>query len=61
MTNDAIDDLVDWQLRNPPKDTTWSCPECGMKWTERPDRCPCDEPEHETPPSGRSGPAVSPS
>lgn len=42
---DPIDELVDWQMGNAPMADGWSCPDCGMNWTEPPTRCPCGVPE----------------
>lgn len=41
--SDDIDQLVDWQLNTPPVDDHWTCPDCGMNWTEQPTSCPCGD------------------
>lgn len=43
--DDDIDKLVDWQLSNPPMSEVWTCPDCGMNWTEQRTPCPCSRPE----------------
>lgn len=50
-SGDQVDELVDWQMSNTPVEARWSCPECGMNWTEPPDPCPCGDP-------GRPNPAT---
>ena len=41
--SDSIDELVDWQMSNTPVEQVWTCPDCGMNWTEPPTSCPCGD------------------
>lgn len=43
-SGDPIDELVDWQMSNPPLEDGWTCPDCGMNWTSPPNPCPCGDP-----------------